>query len=186
MRVAVLLGIFLSLVEVKAQSAIKIYEDLKKLNFLGSVLYLAAHPDDENTALISYFANQVHAETAYLSLTRGDGGQNRIGTELGELLGVIRTNELLAARKIDGGQQFFSSAIDFGYSKHPKETFRIWNHKKLLGEVIARFELFNQTLSFIDSTTEHQALPMVIILHRHNWVSKLLNYPLILIAILIS
>ena len=146
MRVAVLLGIFLSLVEVKAQSAIKIYEDLKKLNFLGSVLYLAAHPDDENTALISYFANQVHAETAYLSLTRGDGGQNRIGTELGELLGVIRTNELLAARKIDGGQQFFSSAIDFGYSKHPKETFRIWNHKKLLGEVIARIRAFQPDL----------------------------------------
>ena len=118
---------------VKAQSAATLYQDLQKLNFLGSVLYVAAHPDDENTALISHFANHVHADAAYLSLTRGDGGQNLIGTELREQLGVIRTNELLAARRIDGGQQFFSSAIDFGYSKHPDETLQIWDkHQHLI------------------------------------------------------
>ena len=83
-----------------------IYESIQKLNFLGTVLYIAAHPDDENTRLISYFSNEVKARTAYLSLTRGDGGQNLIGPEIRELLGVIRTQELLAARKIDGGEQF--------------------------------------------------------------------------------
>ncbi|HRN99296.1 MAG TPA: LmbE family protein, partial [Flavobacterium sp.] len=100
-------------------SAAQIYKKLEKLNFLGSVLYLAAHPDDENTRLISYYANQVNARTAYLSLTRGDGGQNLIGKELREGLGVIRTQELIEARKIDGGEQFFSRANDFGYSKTP-------------------------------------------------------------------
>ena len=103
----------------------EIFESIQKLNFLGSVLYFAAHPDDENTRLISYFSNKVHARTAYLSLTRGDGGQNLIGPEIRELLGVIRTEELLAARKIDGGEQFFSRANDFGYSKTPKETLAI-------------------------------------------------------------
>ena len=92
---------------VKKDAAV-IYSDIQKLNFLGSVLYLAAHPDDENTRLISYYSNSVHARTAYLSLTRGDGGQNLIGTELREQLGVIRTQELLEARKIDGGIQYFS------------------------------------------------------------------------------
>ncbi|MEJ2163018.1 MAG: LmbE family protein, partial [Robiginitalea sp.] len=107
-------------------SSVKLYNELKKLNFLGSALYIAAHPDDENTRLISYLSNHVHARTAYLSMTRGDGGQNLIGTELRELLGVLRTEELLAARNIDGGQQFFTRANDFGYSKHPDETLRIW------------------------------------------------------------
>jgi len=104
-----------------------IYSQIEKLNFLGSVLYIAAHPDDENTKLISYLANETKARTGYLSLTRGDGGQNLIGTELRELLGVLRTQELLAARRIDGGEQFFSRANDFGYSKEPEETFEIWN-----------------------------------------------------------
>ena len=89
---------------------------------LGTVLYVAAHPDDENTRLISYFSNERKVRTAYLSLTRGDGGQNLIGTEIWEKLGLIRTNELLQARKVDGGQQFFSRANDFGYSKHPDEN----------------------------------------------------------------
>eukprot|EP00487_Bulimina_marginata_P009187 TRINITY_DN3545_c0_g1_i2.p1 TRINITY_DN3545_c0_g1~~TRINITY_DN3545_c0_g1_i2.p1 ORF type:complete len:140 (+),score=1.59 TRINITY_DN3545_c0_g1_i2:321-740(+) len=87
----------------------EIHESIKKLNFLGSVLYLAAHPDDENTRMISYFSNEVHARTAYLSITRGDGGQNLIGPEIRELLGVIRTNELLKARETDGGEQFFTT-----------------------------------------------------------------------------
>ena len=99
----------------------EIHQAIQKLNFLGSVLYLAAHPDDENTRMISYFSNEVHARTAYLSITRGDGGQNLIGPEIRELLGVIRTNELVQARNVDGGEQFFTRANDFGYSKHPDD-----------------------------------------------------------------
>lgn len=114
----------------------EIYQSLQKLNFLGSVLYVAAHPDDENTRLISYFANEKKARTAYLSLTRGDGGQNMIGPELRELLGVLRTQELLAARRIDGGEQIFSRANDFGYSKHPRETLKIWNENQVLADVV--------------------------------------------------
>lgn len=123
-------------------NASEIYNSIKKLNFLGSVLYVAAHPDDENTRLISYFANEVHARTAYLSLTRGDGGQNLIGPEIRELLGVIRTQELLTAREIDGGEQFFSRANDFGYSKHPDETLAIWNKKDVLNDVVLAIRQF--------------------------------------------
>ncbi len=115
----------------------EIYESIQKLNFLGTVLYLAAHPDDENTRLISYFSNHVKARTAYLSITRGDGGQNLIGTELQELLGVIRTQELLAARRTDGGEQFFTRAKDFGYSKHPDETLNFWNKEEVLKDVVS-------------------------------------------------
>ena len=120
----------------------EIYQQLEKLDFLGSVLYLAAHPDDENTKLISYFSNQVHANTAYLSLTRGDGGQNLIGPELREKLGLIRTQELLAARRIDGGQQFFTRANDFGYSKTPQETLEIWNKEEVLNDVVKTIRKF--------------------------------------------
>ncbi|MCA0931083.1 PIG-L family deacetylase [Lutimonas saemankumensis] len=124
----------------------EIYEDIKKLNFLGSVLYLAAHPDDENTRLISYFANNVHARTAYLSITRGDGGQNLIGPEIRELLGVIRTNELLRARETDGGEQFFTRANDFGYSKHPDETLKLWNKDEVLKDVVKVIREFQPDL----------------------------------------
>ena len=117
-------------------NAVEIYHQLEKLNFLGSVLYVAAHPDDENTRLISYLSNEKNARTGYLSLTRGDGGQNLIGPELRELLGVIRTQELIEARKIDGGEQFFSRANDFGYSKTPDETLEIWNKEQVLSDVI--------------------------------------------------
>ena len=117
-------------------SSVEIYNKLNKLNFLGTVLYCAAHPDDENTSLISYMSNEVKARTAYLSLTRGDGGQNRIGAEIRENLGVIRTNELLAARATDGGEQFFTRAIDFGYSKHPDETLSIWERDKIMHDVV--------------------------------------------------
>jgi len=117
-------------------SSVEIYNQIKKLNFLGSVLYLAAHPDDENTRLISYMANEMNARTGYLSLTRGDGGQNLIGPQLRELLGVIRTQELIEARKIDGGEQFFSRANDFGYSKNPDETLVIWDKDKVLADVV--------------------------------------------------
>jgi LmbE family N-acetylglucosaminyl deacetylase len=114
----------------------QIYEKIQKLNFLGTALYIAAHPDDENTRLIAYLSNSLKARTGYLSLTRGDGGQNLIGPEIRELLGVIRTQELLAARSIDGGQQFFTRANDFGYSKHPDETLAIWNEKEVLSDVV--------------------------------------------------
>ncbi|WP_255607589.1 PIG-L family deacetylase [Pedobacter polysacchareus] len=114
----------------------KILQDLKKLNKLGNVLYLAAHPDDENTTLIAYLANQKLYHTGYLSLTRGDGGQNLIGPEIRERLGVIRTQELLQARRTDGGHQFFTRANDFGFSKNPEEVFSIWDREKLLADVV--------------------------------------------------
>ncbi|RXR28502.1 LmbE family protein [Flavobacterium piscinae] len=117
-------------------SSVEIYHQIQKLNFLGSVLYVAAHPDDENTRLISYMANHVKARTGYLSITRGDGGQNLIGTELRELLGVIRTQELIEARKIDGGEQFFTRANDFGFSKVPDETLKIWNKNQVLEDMV--------------------------------------------------
>ncbi|UAM98782.1 PIG-L family deacetylase [Polaribacter litorisediminis] len=120
----------------------QIYEKIQKLNFLGTALYIAAHPDDENTRLIAYLANNVKARTGYLSLTRGDGGQNLIGPEIRELLGVIRTQELLAARNIDGGEQFFTRANDFGYSKHPDETLKIWNKEKVLSDVVWAIRTF--------------------------------------------
>lgn len=136
------LGLFLAFsLQLHAQAPKKmnsgeIYEAIQKLNFLGSALYVAAHPDDENTRLISYLSNEMKANTAYLSLTRGDGGQNLVGPEIRELLGVIRTQELLAARRTDGGTQFFSRANDFGYSKHPDETLAIWNKEEVLSDVI--------------------------------------------------
>jgi LmbE family N-acetylglucosaminyl deacetylase len=117
-------------------NAAALYNQIQKLNFLGTVLYIAAHPDDENTRLISYLSNEKMARTGYLSLTRGDGGQNLIGSELREQLGVIRTQELLGARKIDGGEQFFSRANDFGYSKNPDETLQIWDKNQVLSDVI--------------------------------------------------
>ena len=120
----------------------QIYEKIQKLNFLGTALYIAAHPDDENTRLIAYLANKVQARTGYLSLTRGDGGQNLMGPEIRELLGVMRTQELLAARRIDGGEQFFTRANDFGYSKHPEESLEIWNKEKVLSDVVWAIRTF--------------------------------------------
>jgi LmbE family N-acetylglucosaminyl deacetylase len=113
-----------------------IEQNLKKLDVLGSVLYVAAHPDDENTRLLAYLAQEKHYRTGYLSMTRGDGGQNLIGNEQGDLLGLIRTQELLAARKVDGAEQFFTRAIDFGFSKGPEETLNFWNKEKTLGDVV--------------------------------------------------
>ena len=120
----------------KKLSSSEIQLKLQKLNILGNVLYVAAHPDDENTRLITYMANEKKVNTAYFSFTRGDGGQNLIGPEIREELGLIRTQELLEARKIDNGQQFFSRAVDFGYSKHPDETFTIWDKEKVLGDLV--------------------------------------------------
>src|SRR3954463_13130245 len=101
------------------------------------VLMIGAHPDDEDTQLIAYLAKAKHIETAYLSLTRGDGGQNLIGNELGPVLGMIRTEELLAARRLDGGRQYFSRAYDFGFSKTIDETFRHWPRDSILKDVVA-------------------------------------------------
>ncbi len=120
----------------EAMDSAEIRLALEKLNVLGRVLYVAAHPDDENTRLISYWSNGALYDTAYLSLTRGDGGQNLIGPELRDQLGVIRTQELLAARRIDHGRQFFTRANDFGYSKSPEETLRIWDREKILADVV--------------------------------------------------
>jgi LmbE family N-acetylglucosaminyl deacetylase len=112
------------------------YLALRKLNVLGSVLYIAAHPDDENTRLIAYLSKDKMYRTGYLSLTRGDGGQNLIGDEQGIELGLIRTQELLSARRLDGGEQFFSRAFDFGFSKNPEETFIKWDREKILSDVV--------------------------------------------------
>ena len=117
-------------------NASEVLESIKKLNVLGSVLYVAAHPDDENQRLISYMVSERKMQTAYLSLTRGDGGQNLIGSELREMLGVLRTQELLAARSIDGGKQMFTRANDFGFSKTPTETLKFWNKKEVLSDVV--------------------------------------------------
>lgn len=144
MRNIVLLSLFLIAISafnnlLKAQKQLtpgEIKLALHKLNTVGSVLYIAAHPDDENTRLIAYLANEKKLRTGYLSLTRGDGGQNLIGTEQGALMGVVRTQELLEARKIDGGEQFFTRAVDFGYSKTPEETFEKWNRQEVLADVV--------------------------------------------------
>ncbi len=111
-------------------------ESLRKLNQLGTVLMIAAHPDDERTGVLAYFARGRHMRTAYLSLTRGEGGQNLIGPEQGAQLGVIRTQELLAARKIDGAEQFFTRAIDFGFSKTAAETLEKWGREPVLSDIV--------------------------------------------------
>jgi LmbE family N-acetylglucosaminyl deacetylase len=120
----------------KRPTSAEIFQNLKQFSNTAKVLYLAAHPDDENTRVIAYLEKYRNVETAYLSLTRGDGGQNLIGTDIGQYLGVLRTQELLNARKKDGGQQFFTRAVDFGYSKNPEETFKHWNRDSILKDVV--------------------------------------------------
>jgi LmbE family N-acetylglucosaminyl deacetylase len=114
----------------------EIFLRLKKLNVLGTVLYVAAHPDDENSRLIAYMAKDRLYRTGYLSMTRGDGGQNLIGDEQGVELGLIRTQEMLAARRVDGAEQFFSRAFDFGFSKSTDEALRTWGKEKILSDVV--------------------------------------------------
>ena len=113
-----------------------IFQQLHSFQEMGSVLYIAAHPDDENTLLIGYLAHGRNYRTAYLSVTRGDGGQNVLGPELGAELGVIRTQELLAARRLDGGRQFFTRAVDFGFSKDYRETLNIWDRQQVLSDIV--------------------------------------------------
>lgn len=123
-------------------NAAEILHRMQKLNVLGSVLYIVAHPDDENTRLIAWLANGKKVRTGNLSLTRGDGGQNLIGPELGDALGIIRTQELLEARRIDGGEQFFTRAVDFGYSKSAKESFEKWGKQEVLSDVVRVIRMF--------------------------------------------
>tara|TARA_R110002012_G_scaffold321944_1_gene552578 strand:- start:19333 stop:21870 length:2538 start_codon:yes stop_codon:yes gene_type:complete len=155
----------------KKPNSSDLYLALQKLNFLGKALYIAAHPDDENTRLISYLENEVKAETAYLSLTRGDGGQNLIGPELSELLGVLRTQELLAARRVDGGEQFFTRAKDFGFSKHPKETLKIWDKDLVLSDVVWIIRTFKPDV--IINRFDHRSAGTT---HGHHTSSAILSY----------
>lgn len=136
MRRIILFALLIGTGAYSNKPASEIYLDLQKLHSLKRVLYIAAHPDDENTRAIAWFSLGEKAQTAYLSLTRGDGGQNLIGNELSEELGVLRTQELLAARAIDGGRQFFSRAVDFGYSKSASETLEKWGKDAILSDVV--------------------------------------------------
>jgi LmbE family N-acetylglucosaminyl deacetylase len=155
----------------KRWSASELHQGIQKLNFLGSALYVAAHPDDENQRVIAYLANEPKAEMAYLSLTRGDGGQNLIGPEIRELLGVIRTQELLAARRIDGGKQMFTRANDFGYSKHPDETLEIWQREAVLSDVVWAIRKWRPDV--IINRFDHESAGRT---HGHHTSSAILSY----------
>src|SRR5580692_4309285 len=119
-----------------SDSSQAILHDLRSFRQMGSVLYVAAHPDDENNELIAYLAHGRDYRTAYLSLTRGDGGQNVLGPDFAEKLGVARTQELLAARRVDGGRQFFSRAVDFGFSKDYRETLNFWDREGVVSDIV--------------------------------------------------
>src|SRR5271154_5845007 len=121
--------------EMKRDSPAEILHELESFRQMGSVLFIAAHPDDENTELLAYLARGRDYRTAYLSVTRGDGGQNVLGPDLREKLGVARTQELLAARQLDGAHQFFTRAIDFGFSKSYSETLNVWNKQEVLSDI---------------------------------------------------
>ncbi|MGA0044711.1 MAG: PIG-L family deacetylase [Candidatus Kapaibacteriota bacterium] len=139
---ALCIGVALHAQQLQPQMSSVLYGDLQRLQSLTSVLYVAAHPDDENTRLLSWLARGKHVRTAYLSLTRGDGGQNIIGGELGSALGLIRTHELLAARRLDGAEQYFTRALDFGFSKTARETFTHWDSAQLVRDIIHVMERF--------------------------------------------
>jgi LmbE family N-acetylglucosaminyl deacetylase len=164
---AILLFLLLAL-SVHAQpnlsGAARLRVEIEKLNHLGKVLYIAAHPDDENTAFLAFAARGWQYRTAYLSLTRGEGGQNLIGSEQGEWMGVIRTQELLAARRIDGAEQYFSRAIDFGFTKTSAETLTKWDHDKILGDIVYVIRKFQPDIIVLrfsgtprDGHGQHQA-----------------------------
>ena len=138
----------------KKLNAAEILQGLKKLNVVGSALYVAAHPDDENTALIAWLANEKLVQTGYLSLTRGDGGQNLIGPEIRDQLGLIRTQELLQARRTDGGQQFFTRANDFGFSKDYQETLTLWDKEQVLADMVWTIRKFRPDVMITRFSTE--------------------------------
>lgn len=141
---------------------------LEKLTVVGSALYVAAHPDDENTAMLTWLENEKGVRAAYLSLTRGDGGQNLIGNEQGDLLGVIRTQELLGARRIDGAEQFFTRAVDFGYSKNPEETLAKWGREEVLSDVVRVIRAFQPDVIVMRFPTTGEGR------HGHHTASALL------------
>ncbi|MBP6619290.1 MAG: PIG-L family deacetylase [Leadbetterella sp.] len=126
----------------KAQSSSEIYQNIQKLNTVGNAMYVAAHPDDENTLLIAWLSKEKKVRTAYMAMTRGDGGQNLIGSEQGEYVGLLRTHELLEARKIDGGEQYFSRAVDFGFSKQTDEALATWGKDKILEDLVYQIRKF--------------------------------------------
>lgn len=151
-----------------AVTSTDIYMQLKKLNVLGSVLYIAAHPDDENNGFLPYLAKERMYRTGYLSLTRGDGGQNLIGSEQGVELGLIRSQELLAARHIDGAEQFFSSAYEFGFSKNANEALSIWDKQKVLSDIVYVIRKFQPDILITRFPGDARAG------HGHHWASALL------------
>ena len=164
--------VFTSLVSAQqTKSSLEIYDDIQRLNFLGNAMYIAAHPDDENTKIISYLSNKMHAKVTYLSLTRGDGGQNLIGSELKESLGLIRSNELIEARKIDGGQQRFTTAVDFGYSKHPDEAFEFWDKPYMLKQVVGQIRKLRPDI--IINRFDHRSPGTT---HGHHTAASILSY----------
>jgi len=150
--------------------AAEILHRMQKLNVLGSVLYIVAHPDDENTRLIAWLANGKKVRTGNLSLTRGDGGQNLIGPELGDALGIIRTQELLEARRIDGGEQFFTRAVDFGYSKTAEESFEKWGKQEVLSDVVRVIRMFRPDIIISRFSTEPGTT------HGHHTASAILAH----------
>lgn len=148
----------------QAEGLARLRLELDRLQTVGSILHVAAHPDDENTALLTYFSQGRHLRTGYLSLTRGEGGQNLTGSEQGAALGVIRTQELLAARRIDGAEQYFTRAIDFGFTKAAEETFAHWDREQVLGDVVWVIRTFRPDVIFLrfsgtprDGHGQHQA-----------------------------
>ncbi|HTA26345.1 MAG TPA: PIG-L family deacetylase, partial [Bacteroidia bacterium] len=152
----------------KNWSSSRILHEINKLKHVGRVLYIAAHPDDENTQLIAYLANVKGIDVAYMSLTRGDGGQDLIGPEVREELGVMRTQELLMARSIDGGQQFFSRANDFGFSKTAKETMHMWDSNEVLSDIVWKIRQFKPDIiitrfspTYYKTHGHHQASAML-------------------------
>ncbi|MFW5972847.1 MAG: PIG-L family deacetylase, partial [Bacteroidota bacterium] len=152
-----------------AQSSTAILHELQRFREMGRVMHVAAHPDDENTQLIAYLAHGRGYRTAYLSMTRGEGGQNLIGDELGDALGAIRTHELLAARRIDGGEQYFTRASDFGYSKNYRETLETWGHDEVLSDVVFAIRHFRPHVIITRFPPEH-----VDGLHGHHSASAVL------------
>jgi LmbE family N-acetylglucosaminyl deacetylase len=150
--------------QIPAGGASDIQQSLEQAQVLGSALMIAAHPDDENTAVLAWLAQGRHMRTGYLSLTRGEGGQNLLGTEQGDALGVLRTQELLAARRIDGAEQYFTRAVDFGFSKSPKESISKWGHDEILSDIVWVIRTFRPDIIILrfsgtpsDGHGQHQA-----------------------------